>query len=275
MNQSHHHQAALTQVHSEVAARPTEQAQRESVVILPTYNEAVNLKLLVPSILQQGPFDVLVVDDNSPDGTGEVAGELAKRFAGRVDVLHRSGKLGLGTAYLAGFRYALALGYQQVFTMDADFSHDPNRLPALRAALEEADVVLGSRYVPGGGTLRWPLRRRILSRGGSTYARLILGLPIHDLTGGFKGFRRSVLETLRLELDTIRSNGYAFQIEVTYLCSRHGFRIKEVPILFEDRLVGQSKMNGRIIVEALLVVLALRLNQLPSQSRVALRRLLP
>jgi dolichol-phosphate mannosyltransferase len=274
MNQSHHHQAALTQVHSEVAARPTEQAQRESVVILPTYNEAVNLKLLVPSILQQGPFDVLVVDDNSPDGTGEVAEELAKRFAGRVDVLHRSGKLGLGTAYLAGFRYALALGYQQVFTMDADFSHDPSRLPALRAALEEADVVLGSRYVPGGGTLRWPLRRRILSRGGSTYARLILGLPIHDLTGGFKGFRHSVLETLLLELDTIRSNGYAFQIEVTYLCSRHGFRIKEVPILFEDRLVGQSKMNGRIIVEALRVVLALRLNQLPSQSHVALRRLL-
>ena len=267
MNQSNHQQAALSQVLIEAEARLADKAHRESVVILPTYNEAVNLNLLVPRILQQGPFDVLVVDDNSPDGTGAVAEELAKRFAGRVDVLHRSGKLGLGTAYLAGFRYALAMGYQQVFTMDADFSHDPSRLSTLRAGLEDADVVLGSRYVPGGGTLHWPLRRRLLSRAGSAYARLILGLPIHDLTGGFKGFRRTVLETLLLELDTIRSNGYAFQIEVTYLCSRYGFRIKEVPILFEDRLVGQSKMNGRIIVEALRVVLALRLNQMTPRAQ--------
>jgi dolichol-phosphate mannosyltransferase len=273
MNQSNHQQAALPQVLIEAEARLADKAHRESVVILPTYNEAVNLNLLVPRILHQGPFDVLVVDDNSPDGTGAVAEELAKRFEGRVDVLHRSGKLGLGTAYLAGFRYALAMGYQQVFTMDADFSHDPSRLLALRAGLEDADVVLGSRYVPGGGTLHWPLRRRILSRAGSAYARLILGLPIHDLTGGFKGFRRTVLETLLLELDTIRSNGYAFQIEVTYLCYRHGFRIKEVPILFEDRLVGQSKMNGHIIVEALRVVLALRLNQMTPRAGLARRRL--
>jgi dolichol-phosphate mannosyltransferase len=244
---------------TEKAPVKEEHELRENLVIIPTYNEAINLKLLVPSVLDKGPFDVLIVDDNSPDGTGEVAETLARRFVGRVEVLHRSGKLGLGSAYLAGFRYALTMGYQQVFTMDADFSHDPRQLPALRGALDEADVVLGSRYVPGGGTLRWPLRRRLLSRAGSAYARLLLGLPIHDLTGGFKGFRRQVLEALIPELNTIRSNGYAFQIEVTYLCWRHGFQIKEVPIVFEDRVVGQSKMNRRIIVEALRVVWALRL----------------
>src|SRR5260370_28422235 len=149
---------------TEKAAVKAEHELRENLVISPTYNEAINLKLLVPSVLEKGPFDVLIVDDNSPDGTGEVAETLAKRFVGRVEVLHRSGKLGLGTAYLAGFRYALTMGYQQIFTMDADFSHDPRQLPALRGALDEPDVVLGSRYVPGGGTLRWPLRRRLLSR---------------------------------------------------------------------------------------------------------------
>ncbi len=233
----------------------------ENVVIIPTYNEAGNLKRLIPSILRQGPFDILIIDDNSPDGTGEMAEGFARRFPGRVTVLHRPGKLGLGTAYLAGFDYVLAQGYQQVFTMDADFSHDPGRLPALREALAEADVVLGSRYVPGGGTMRWPLWRRLLSRGGSVYARLILGLPIRDLTGGFKGFRRQVLEALLPELETIRSQGYAFQIEMTYRCARLGFRIVEVPILFEDRLVGKSKMSRRIIAEALRVVWSLRLNQ--------------
>src|SRR6266851_316807 len=230
---------------------------KKSVVIVPTYNEAGNLQRLVPSILRQGPFDILIVDDNSPDGTGELAEELARRYMGRVSVLHRPGKLGLGSAYLAGFRYVLALGYQQVYTMDADFSHDPSVLPVLRAALEEADVVLGSRYVHGGGTLRWPLWRRLLSRSGSVYARLILGLHVRDLTGGFKGFRRQVLEELLPELDNMHSSGYAFQIETTYLCFRHGFRILEVPIIFEDRLVGKSKMSRRIIVEALGVVLAL------------------
>ena len=250
-----------------------EHERKENLVIIPTYNEAINLKLLVPSVLQQGPFDVLIVDDNSPDGTGEVAEELAKRFPGRVEVLHRSGKLGLGTAYVEGFYYALAMGYQRIFTMDADFSHDPSRLPALRAALEEADVVLGSRYVPGGGTLRWPLRRRLLSRVGSAYARMMLDLPIRDLTSGFKGFRRTVLEALLPELDTIHSAGYAIQIEMTYLSARHGFRIQEVPILFENRVAGQSKMNGLIIVEALRVVCALRLGHAPSRSRIARRRL--
>jgi dolichol-phosphate mannosyltransferase len=236
-----------------------------SVVIIPTYNEVVNLDLLVPTILRQGSFDILIIDDNSPDGTGELADEWAKRFPGRVNVQHRSAKLGLGTAYLAGFNYVLANGYQRVFTMDADFSHDPTRLPVLYAALDNADVVLGSRYVSGGDTLRWPLWRRLLSRGGSTYAGLILGLPIRDLTGGFKGFRRHVLETLLPELNTIHSNGYAFQIEMTYRCARRGFRIVEVPILFENRLVGKSKMGWHIVAEALWVVWALRLSRKASR----------
>ncbi len=239
--------------------------RRENLVIVPTYNEAINLRLLVPTILRQGPFDVLIVDDNSPDGTGEVAENLAKRLPARVSVLHRAGKLGLGTAYLAGFRYALAQGYQQIFTMDADFSHDPSHLPALRAALERADVALGSRYVPGGGTQRWPLWRRLLSRGGSAYARLVLGLPIRDLTGGFKGFHRQVLEVLLPQMETMRSRGYAFQIEMTYRCARLGYSIEEVPILFEDRLVGQSKLSRRIVAEALWVVWALRLSQGPAR----------
>jgi dolichol-phosphate mannosyltransferase len=274
MNQNNHHQAALTHELIEAAAsRPTDKAHQENIVIIPTYNEAINLKLLVPSILHQGPFDVLIVDDHSPDGTGEVAEALARHFAGRVAVLHRAGKLGLATAYLQGFHYALARGYQRIFTMDADFSHDPGRLPTLRAALEETDVVLGSRYVPGGGTLRWPLWRRLLSRGGSAYARLLLRLPIRDLTGGFKGFRRPVLEALLPELDSMHSKGYAFQIEVTYRCSRHGFRIQEVPILFEDRVAGQSKLNWRILLEALRVVWALRLAQGPARSRLARQRL--
>lgn len=237
-----------------------EQGRSENVVIIPTYNEAGNLKLLIPRILQQGPFDVIIVDDNSPDGTGQVAEQFAEEFPARVTVLHRTGKLGLGSAYLKGFHSALEMGYHQIFTMDADFSHDPKYLPALRKALDQADVVLGSRYVKGGGTRNWPLGRRLLSRGGSAYARLVLGLPIRDLTGGFKGFRRQVLETLLPELDTMRSNGYVYQIETTYLCSRHGFRIVEVPIVFEDRVIGQSKMNRRIVAEALWVVWALRLN---------------
>src|SRR5258706_15729789 len=240
---------------------PARGKRRENLVIVPTYNEAINLRLLVPAILRQGPFDVLIVDDNSPDGTGEVAEKFARHLPTRVSVLHRAGKLGLGTAYLAGFHYALAQGYQQVFTMDADFSHDPSRLPALRAALERADVALGSRYVPGGGTLRWPLRRRLLSRGGSAYARLVLGLPMRDLTGGFKGFRRQVLEALLPDLETIQAQGYAFQIEMTYRCARQGFRIVEVPIRFEERQVGKSKMSRGIVTEALRVVWNLRLSQ--------------
>ncbi len=191
-------------------------------VVLPTYNERENLPLIVPRILEAAPqVDVLVVDDNSPDGTGTIADELAAREP-RVRVLHRPRKQGLGRAYLAGFAQALERGYGRVLEMDADFSHDPSRLPALLAA--DADLVLGSRYVPGGGTVNWGLGRRVLSRGGSLYARTILGVHVRDLTGGFKCFRREVLESL--DLASVRSSGYAFQIELTYRALRRGFRVR-------------------------------------------------
>ena len=211
---------------------------------------------MVTAILAQGAFSVLVVDDNSPDGTGQIADELKRQSGGRVDVLHRPGKLGLGTAYLAGFKYALAHGYDYIFEMDADFSHDPAVLPQFLEAIQEVDLVLGSRYVPGGGTVNWSLLRRFISRGGSLYARLLLGLPFQDLTGGFKCFRRAVLASI--DLDAVHSNGYGFQIELTYRASRQGFRIREIPIIFVDRQVGRSKMSRRIVVEAMLMVWRLR-----------------
>jgi dolichol-phosphate mannosyltransferase len=227
------------------------------LVVVPTYNEAENLERLVGMILAQGTFDVLVVDDHSPDGTGELADALAIQFPERVAVMHRAAKLGLGTAYRAGFGYALSRGYQRVFEMDADFSHDPGALPQLDRALDDADMVLGSRYIAGGGTENWPLARRLLSQSGSKYAALILGLPFHDLTGGFKGFSARVLQSL--DLDAIQSNGYAFQIEVTYRAYRGGFRIVERPITFVDRRLGKSKMRLGIVTEALRIVWALRL----------------
>jgi dolichol-phosphate mannosyltransferase len=227
-----------------------------SLVVIPTYNEAENLVSLVVAVLAQGAFDVLVVDDHSPDGTGELADLLTNSFPDRVAVLHRPGKQGLGTAYRVGFSYALTRGYQHVFEMDADFSHDPHALPALRAALDDADVVLGSRYVAGGATKNWPLGRRLLSQIGSLYAALILGLPFHDLTGGFKGLSARVLRTL--DLDSIRSNGYAFQFEVTYRAYQSGFHIVERPITFVDRRLGRSKMRPGIVAEALRIVWALR-----------------
>jgi dolichol-phosphate mannosyltransferase len=227
-----------------------------SLVVIPTYNEIENLSALVEQVLAQGDFDVLIVDDHSPDGTGELAEALADRFLKRVAVLHRARKQGLGTAYLAGFSDALARGYQHIFEMDADFSHDPTALPALRAALDDADLVLGSRYVRGGETKNWPIARRLLSQGGSLYAATILGLPFHDLTGGFKGFSARVLRTL--DLDAIRSNGYAFQIEMTYRAYQSGFRIVERPITFVDRRLGHSKMRPAIVGEAIRIVWALR-----------------
>ena len=225
-------------------------------VVLPTYDERENLARIVPAILAAAPeLDVLVVDDSSPDGTGELADELAARDR-RVRVLHRPRKQGLGRAYLAGFDVALREGYRRILEMDADFSHDPAALPALLAASRDADLVLGSRYVPGGGTANWGLGRRLLSRGGSFYARTILGVPIRDLTGGFKCFRREVLE--RIDLPSVRSAGYAFQIELTYRALRRGFRVVEVPIIFTDRRVGQSKMTRAIVLEALWKVWSLR-----------------
>jgi dolichol-phosphate mannosyltransferase len=234
---------------------------KDNLVVVPTYNEAQNLPALVESVLDQVDFHVLVVDDNSPDGTGAIADSLAARYSPYVTVLHREGKQGLGTAYRAGFTYALARGYRHVFEMDADFSHDPAALPRLRDALVDADLVLGSRYVAGGQTRNWPVGRRLLSQMGSKYAGLVLGLPFHDLTGGFKGFSSRVLESL--DLDAIQSNGYAFQIEVTYRAYRAGFRIVEVPITFVDRKLGTSKMRSAIVTEALRVVWSLRFSSPP------------
>lgn len=230
------------------------------LIIIPTYNEKENLGPLLEAIYEIRPdIHVLVVDDNSPDGTGQLLAEWAEapQYEGRLFLLRRAGKLGLGTAYIAGFRWALARSYRRILEMDADFSHNPRYLPDLLAAAEEADLVLGSRYVPGGGVKNWGFWRRFLSRGGSLYARVLLGLPYQDLTGGFKCFRREVLETL--DLGAVRSNGYSFQIELTYRAHCKGFKIKEVPIVFEDREVGKSKMSKHIFLEAVLMVWKLRM----------------
>lgn len=228
----------------------------QALVIVPTYNERTNLMRLVPAVLAAAPVDILVVDDNSPDGTGQLADDLAVEHAGRVHVLHREGKQGLGTAYLAGFRWGLRHGYDYLFEMDCDFSHPPEALPRFLEAIRHADVVLGSRYVPGGATPDWPRRRRLLSQGGSFYARTVLGLPYRDLTGGFKCFRRTALQSL--DLEGIRTSGYGFQIEMTWRCHRAGLTILEIPITFRDRVEGQSKMSGKIVREALAMVWQLR-----------------
>ncbi|HEU4599299.1 MAG TPA: polyprenol monophosphomannose synthase [Solirubrobacterales bacterium] len=219
-------------------------------LILPTYNEAENLEPLVEAARAKLPAaaQVLVVDDDSPDGTGRIADRLAERHD-NVRVLHRARKEGLGPAYIAGVREALAGGAGLILEMDSDFSHDPAYLPRLLEAAERADVVLGSRYVPGGGVSDWGPLRRAISRGGSTYARLALGLEVRDLTGGFKCFRREVLEAINL--DTVRARGYAFQVELTYRAVQHGFQVVEVPIVFRDRRVGSSKMDLSIVAEAI------------------------
>jgi len=229
----------------------------EALIIIPTYNERDNLKTLCDQILAALPSaDLLIVDDNSPDGTGQLADEMAAGNP-RIQVLHRSGKLGLGTAYIAGFRYALSKGYEYIFEMDADFSHDPVYLPALLGAAKDgAGVVIGSRRVPGGGTENWGLSRQLISSGGSLYARTILGLDVRDLTSGFKCFRREVLAAI--DLDAVRSNGYSFQIEMTYRAIRKGFSVAEVPIIFIDRRAGQSKMSSKIFAEAMGMVWRLR-----------------
>jgi len=218
-------------------------------LVLPTYNEAANLEPLVEAARAKLPPSarVLIVDDTSPDGTGEVADRLAARHE-NVAVLHRPRKEGLGPAYIAGFREALAGGAGLVLEMDADFSHDPAYLPRLLEGARRADVVLGSRYVAGGGVSDWGPLRRAVSRGGSTYARLVLGLDVRDLTGGFKCFRREVLEAI--DLDAISTRGYAFQVEMTYRAVRLGFKVVEVPIVFRERRVGSSKMDLGIVAEA-------------------------
>ncbi len=229
---------------------------RQALVCLPTYDEKDNVGPITEAILAATPLvDVLIIDDNSPDGTGQLADAIAAREP-RVKVLHRAGKEGLGKAYLAGFDWALRQGYELILEMDADFSHDPKYLPGMLEAAKGADVVLGSRNIPGGGTVNWGVGRKIISRGGSLYARTILGIPVRDLTGGFKCFHRKVLESI--DLPTVECSGYAFQIELTFRALRRGFRVVEVPIVFVDRRVGQSKMSKRIVLEALGKVWSIR-----------------
>jgi dolichol-phosphate mannosyltransferase len=239
-------------------------------LIIPTYNEAVNLERIVTAARAElvravpGGFRILVVDDNSPDGTGAIADSLA--VAGDdLEVLHRPGKAGLGQAYLAGFDHALRNGAEIVIEMDADFSHNPHYLPAMIEAARSADLVLGSRYVPGGGVRDWGLVRQLISRGGGIYARAVLGVNVHDLTGGFKCIHRHVLEAI--DLPSVRAEGYVFQIEVTYRAVLAGFTVREVPIVFADRTAGKSKMSARIALEAMVLVPRIR-----REAASALRR---
>jgi dolichol-phosphate mannosyltransferase len=228
-----------------------------ALIVIPTYNERENVEEIARAVHAVVPdVHILFVDDGSPDGTGAILDEM-KAGDPRIDVLHRAGKLGLGTAYLQGFERGLAAGYEYLIEMDADFSHDPKYLPEMLArARDRADMVVGSRYVDGGGTANWGIGRKIISRGGGLYARTILGVPIRDLTAGFVCYRRKVLESI--DLASVRSEGYGFQIEMKYRVLKAGFRIEEMPIVFVDRRVGQSKMSRKIFVEALLMVWRLR-----------------
>jgi len=241
----------------------------KTLIIIPTYNELENLRPLIEEIFKYvSQTDILIVDDNSPDGTGKLADDLSAEYP-QIHVLHRAGKLGLGTAYIAGFKYAIAHEYDAAFEMDADFSHDPRYLPDFLKAIENADLVIGSRYVEGGGTPNWSLLRRFISGGGNIYARFMLGLPVHDCTAGYRCYRRRVLEAI--DLDTIQSQGYAFQIELVYRVRKHGFKIVETPIVFQDRRVGKSKMSRKIFLEGFIFVFRTRLglnkkHSIPSAS---------
>lgn len=230
----------------------------KTLVIVPTYNERENISALIEALmnLQQG-YHVLVVDDNSPDGTAEIVKELSKKYPD-VHLLLRAGKEGLGRAYIAGFKWGLERGYEALVEMDADFSHRPQDLGPLVEKLKDHDFGVGSRYVPGGRTVNWGLMRKIISRGGSLYSRIILGFQLNDWTGGFNAWRREVLEGI--DLDTVKSNGYSFQIELKYKALKKGFRGAESPIVFEDRRVGQSKMSFKIVIEAFYRVWLLRAN---------------
>ncbi len=234
-----------------------------ALVVMPTFCESMNVGQIIPAILAHEGIDVLVVDDGSPDGTADAVRSLAAAYPCRVHLIEREGKLGLGTAYLTGFRWALAREYTHIIEMDADYSHHPASLPRLLHASRYADLVIGSRYIPGGRTVNWPAHRKLISRGGSLYARSLLNLPVRDLTGGFKCFRRYVLESI--DLESVNSTGYAFQIELTYRAAKRGFRVAEIPITFAERLHGKSKMDRSIFFEAILCVLRLRLFQ-PRQA---------
>jgi dolichol-phosphate mannosyltransferase len=232
----------------------------KGLVIIPTYNEVENIPEIVPRVLEQDPgLEVLVVDDNSTDGTGDRVEEM-RRNEPRLHCLHRPGKMGLGTAYVDGFRYALERDFDLVFEMDADFSHDPDSLPAFLEAIREADLVVGSRYLHGVTVVNWPLSRLILSYGANLYTRIVTWMPLKDATGGFKCFRRETLQAV--DLDTVHSDGYGFQIEMNYKVWRQGLRVREIPILFVDRRVGVSKMNKKIVWEAMWLVWRLRFQAL-------------
>lgn len=242
------------------SATPERPVITPGLVVIPTYNERENIPALLPRVLEHVNLSVLVVDDGSPDGTGDFVAAQVEQNP-RIHLIRRAGKQGLGTAYVTGFRYALARGAEYIFEMDADFSHDPRYLLDLLHAAETAyDLVIGSRYVAGGGTTDWGLARQLISRGGNMYARLILGLPLADMTGGYRCYRRRALEAIKL--DGIRSNGYSFQIEMAYRVHQAGLRVGEVPIIFPDRRVGKSKMSKNIVFEALLNVVKLRLGML-------------
>ena len=229
---------------------------KQSLIIIPTYNEADNVAKIIPEVLSQDDgFNVLIVDDNSPDGTAMIIQDMQKTNS-RIHLIERPSKLGLGTAYVAGFKYALTHGFDFVFEMDADFSHDPKLLVKLLAKAEEYDLVIGSRYISGVNVVNWPMRRLILSYSANLYTRIITGLPVKDATAGFKCYRRAVLESFNL--DSIKSNGYSFQIETNFLAWKHGFRICEVPIVFTDRREGISKMSKHIVYEAAWMVWKLK-----------------
>jgi dolichol-phosphate mannosyltransferase len=226
------------------------------LVVIPTYNEAENISQLIPAVLQQGAnVDVLVVDDGSPDGTAGIVNGM-KQESTRIHLIERKGKMGLGTAYVAGFRFAIDHGYDCVFEMDADFSHSPSEIPNFLAKIGEFDLVIGSRYINGVRVLNWPMRRLLLSYFANVYSRIITGLPLHDATGGFKCFRRRVLESI--DLDQVKSNGYAFQIEMSFKSWKKGFSLTEIPIVFLDRRTGVSKMSKKIVREAMLMLWKLR-----------------
>ena len=228
----------------------------KTLVIIPTYNERENIERIVPQVLEQDPsIHILIVDDGSPDGTGEIADQMAKDND-RVHVLHRKGKGGLGTAYIAGFKYALEGSYDLILEMDCDFSHDPKSLPKFLEAVQDADLILGSRYISGVNVINWPMSRLLLSYYANVYSRWVTGLPVRDATGGFKCYRREVLQAINL--DKVKSNGYSFQIEMSFRAWKKGFKIKEIPIIFEDRKAGQSKMSKKIVREAIWMVWRLR-----------------
>ena len=233
---------------------------KKSLIIIPTYNELENIPRIIPAVLAQDEsINILIVDDGSPDGTGEFVEEEMKKN-NRIYLLKREKKMGLGTAYIAGFKYALQNNYDFVFEMDADFSHDPKELKNFLKAIQENDLVLGSRYINGVRVLNWPMSRLLLSFFASVYTRIITGLPIRDATGGFKCFRKKVLETI--DLNRVKSNGYSFQIEMTFKAYAKGFKIKEIPIVFVDRVKGKSKMSKKIVREAITMVWKLRLQKM-------------